>query len=213
MTGSLLQVNLCFRLQIEKATTNTSPSGIDRKRVSQSINKQWIQFDATAEELEALVLAEYHHYEHMETGKSNIGCDEYHVPQHVQDHVDYITPGLKLVTPSVRPGATKLELEKRTFGVTGNVSNTTDAKKPILPPLKAKLPVDIQTLLSQPLKQSCQQGIIPDCISTLYNITKPTKAAQGNQLGIFEDLGDVYSQTDLDDFFTNVAKNIPKGDS
>ena len=126
--------------------------------------------------------------------------------------MDYITPGLKLLTPSMNRDSTKLELEKRTFGVTGNVSNATDTMKPILPPLKAKLPVDIQTLLSQPLKQSCQQGIIPDCISALYNITKATKAAEGNQLGIFEDLGDIYSQTDLDDFFTNVAKNIPKGE-
>ena len=205
-------MNSCSLHLREKITANYFASGVDRERVSQSVNKQWIQFDATAEELENLVLAEFHHYEHSETGKTNVGCDEYHVPQHVKEHVDYITPGLKLLTPSVKHGATSLELEKRTFGVTGNQSNSTDPMKPILPPLKAKLPVDIKTLLSQPLKQSCQQGIIPDCISTLYNITKATKAAQGNQLGIFEDLGDVYSQTDLDDFFTNVAKNIPKGE-
>lgn len=34
-----------------------------------------------------------------------------------------------------------------------------------------------------------------------YNITAPTKAAAGNQLGIFEDLNDKYSQTDLNEFF------------
>ena len=171
-----------------------------------------MQFDATAEELESLILAEYHHYEHTATGKSNIGCDEYHVPHHIRKHVDYITPGLKLLTPSSPKGEAQPELEKRTFGVTsGNVSNATDPMKPILPPLKAKLPVDIKTLLSQPLEQACQQAILPGCISTLYNITQATKASQGNELGIFEDLGDVYSQTDLDDFFTSVATSIPKG--
>ena len=36
-------------------------------------------------------------------------------------------------------------------------------------------------------------------------MTAATKAATGNQLGIFEDLGDVYSQTDLDLFFAFLA--------
>lgn len=35
----------------------------------------------------------------------------------------------------------------------------------------------------------------------MYNITEGTKAAPGNELGIFEDLGDVYSQEDLDFFW------------
>ena len=171
-----------------------------------------MQFDATAEELERLVLAEFHHYQHTATGNINVGCDEYHVPRHVQKHVDYITPGLKLLTPSPSKRRTLPTKEKRTFGVTGgNVSNGTDPMRPILPPLKAKLPVDIKTLLSEPLEQACQKAIIPGCISALYNITNATKATKGNELGIFEDLNDVYSQTDLDDFFASLAKNIPKG--
>jgi len=51
-------------------------SGIDSERVSQSVNKQWLQFDATAFEMEALVKTEYYHYAHYDTGKSNIGCDK-----------------------------------------------------------------------------------------------------------------------------------------
>lgn len=39
----------------------------------------------------------------------------------------------------------------------------------------------------------------------MYNISLGAKAAPGNQLGIFEDLGDVYSQTDLDLFFATLA--------
>ena len=171
-----------------------------------------MQFDATAEELESLILAEFYHYQHTASGNSNIGCDEYHVPQHVRKHVDYITPGLKLLTPSSRKTKAQPSLERRTFGVTGgNVSNATDPLKSILPPLKAKLPVDIKTLLSEPLEQACQQAILPGCVSALYNITNATKAAKGNELGIFEDLNDVYSQTDLDDFFASLATNIPKG--
>jgi len=45
----------------------------------------------------------------------------------------------------------------------------------------------------------------------LYNITRGNKAAPNNHLGIFEDLGDVYSQTDLNDFFLALAPYIPQG--
>jgi hypothetical protein len=42
----------------------------------------------------------------------------------------------------------------------------------------------------------------------MYNITKGTKATKGNELGIFEDLGDVYSQEDLDLFFSTFARYV-----
>lgn len=40
----------------------------------------------------------------------------------------------------------------------------------------------------------------------MYNITKGTTATKGNELGIFEDLGDIYSQDDLNLFFSNFAR-------
>lgn len=54
----------------------------------------------------------------------------------------------------------------------------------------------------------CNTAITPACIKALYNVTSPTKSAAGNQLGIFEDLGDVYSQTDLNLFFANFAPYV-----
>lgn len=48
-------------------------------------------------------------------------------------------------------------------------------------------------------------------IKTLYNITEGTTATPGNELGIFEDLGDVYAQEDLDEFFTTLYPTIPTG--
>ena len=38
----------------------------------------------------------------------------------------------------------------------------------------------------------------------MYNITLGTKAHKDNQLGIFEDLDDMFAQEDLDLFFTNL---------
>ena len=50
-------------------------TGIENSRISQSVNKQWLQLDATAAEVENLLQTKYYHYEHLMTGKSNIGCE------------------------------------------------------------------------------------------------------------------------------------------
>jgi tripeptidyl-peptidase-1 len=174
-------------------------AGIAAYRIRQSVNKQWLQFDASTAEVEALIKTEYYKYAHHGTGRTNIGCDEYYLPEHVQEHVDYITPGIKLLTPSRPP-----KLQKRTFGVTTNGTHITKPK------MKA-MPESLTSILASPLSAICDLVAIPLCIKTLYNITTPTKAAAGNQLGIFEDLGDKYSQTDLNDFFLALAPQIPQG--
>lgn len=61
---------------IETVSNWLQESGIAAHRISQSVNKQWLQFEATASEVEALVKTEYYHYAHYGTGKTNIGCDE-----------------------------------------------------------------------------------------------------------------------------------------
>lgn len=40
----------------------------------------------------------------------------------------------------------------------------------------------------------------------MYNITDGKSATKGNELGVFEGIGDVYSQTDLDLFFSTLAR-------
>ena len=179
-------------------------SGIHPERVSQSVNKQWLQFDAETGEVESLLRTEYHHFEHLRTGKSNVGTDEYHIPEYLREHIDYITPGLKLLVPSHKKTEDREAIQKRTFGVTSPGT-------PTLPPLKKALSQPLSSLLKLGLAALCQVAIVPQCISTLYNITAPTKAAPGNQLGIFEDLNDKYSQTDLNDFFLTLAPQIPQG--
>jgi len=47
-------------------------------------------------EVENLLLTEYHVFEHSETGSLHVACDEYHVPAHITNDLDYITPGIRL---------------------------------------------------------------------------------------------------------------------
>jgi tripeptidyl-peptidase-1 len=187
-------------------------AGIASHRVSQSVNKQWLQFDAKAKEVEGLLKTKYHVYEHTATGKANIACEQYHVPEAVQEHVDYITPGIKLFATGGKGAARHdpKKYEKRTFGVTGSEAP--------LPPLKKPMPISITEVKNKlasnttnPELALCDVVVSPACIRAFYNVTKPTKAAKGNQLGIFEDLGDVYSQEDLDEFFKALAPEIPQG--
>lgn len=51
-------------------------AGIDQENVKLSANKQWVMFDATTDDAESLFKTEYHVYEHVSTGSSNVACDE-----------------------------------------------------------------------------------------------------------------------------------------
>ena len=58
---------------IERVVDWLVGEGIDRERLKLSASKGWIEVDATAEEAEALLDAEYHVYTHAETGAKQIG--------------------------------------------------------------------------------------------------------------------------------------------
>jgi tripeptidyl-peptidase-1 len=51
-------------------------AGIPGEKISQSVNKQWMQFDASTVEVESLLKTEYHIYEHTETGKTTVSCEK-----------------------------------------------------------------------------------------------------------------------------------------
>ncbi|KAF4237496.1 hypothetical protein CNMCM8980_006955 [Aspergillus fumigatiaffinis] len=169
--------------------------GISASRISQSFNKQFLQFDASAAEVERLLNTEYYLYQHAGTGRSHIACREYHVLQSVQRHIDYITPGIKLL--EVEGVKRTRSIEKRSLGSP-------------LPPILEGLTLPLSELLGNTLGL-CDIAVMPACVHAIYNISEGTKATKGNELGIFEDLGDVYSQEDLDLFFSTFAPQIPQG--
>lgn len=130
-------------------------SGIDADRVSQSANKQWIQFDATAAEAESLLQTEYHLYEHAGTGKTTVACDEYHVPQHVTKHIDYITPGIRLMKS---PVSRKDAFEKR------SASKKRSFKRPPLLKSMPSIDADVESLRKSNTS-SCDSIATPACIA------------------------------------------------
>jgi len=130
----------------------------------------------------------------------------YRVPGYIQEYVDYITPGLKLIASgkAITAGARAKcndDVEKRGF--------YTNANSPFSGPIFGKslkgvtIPTNISTLLLW-----CDTAVTPFCIAAIYNITQATLFAIGNKLGIFEE-GDYYSAEDLVEFFGIFAQNIP----
>ncbi|TVY71195.1 Tripeptidyl-peptidase sed1 [Lachnellula suecica] len=166
-------------------------SGIDGGRISTSTNKVWLQFDAAVEEAEQLLKTKFHLFANTETGDMNVACDEYSVPGHITNHIDYVTPGIRLLSTGGRSTT-----RKRDFGAA---------------PTWKPLPKELEPTASNVDDvTNCDTLITPACIRALYSIPIGTTAAAGNALGIYE-YGDTYAQGDLDLFFTNNFPQIPNG--
>ena len=178
-------------------------SGIAASRIAHSDNKGWLAFDATGAEAEALLHTEF--YEHHDTvsGGRMPACEAYHLPSSIREHVDYITPGIKLMVP------------------TGSVSQIgrkdLNHKRDLLHGLR-KAPSDYQRSAqassSSANLSTCDQAITPACIAALYRIPPTNKnetPVADNALGIFESEAEYYAQEDLDSFFQNFTKYIPQG--
>ncbi|MCJ1408202.1 hypothetical protein MMC19_002276 [Ptychographa xylographoides] len=156
-------------------------AGVPAKTISQSVNRGWIQFDSTTSDLEKLLQTKYYVYENEVSGHTNVACDEYHVPTDIQGHIDYITPGTKLLALGGGLKARKRYYDFRPIPEGGQAGSS-----------------------------SCGTAITPQCVKELYNVTAPTLSSANNSMGIYES-GDTYAQADLNDFFKNEATNIPQG--
>jgi tripeptidyl-peptidase-1 len=175
-------------------------SGIPARRITHSDNKGWFAFYATAEEAERLLYTEYHEYEDSVTGGIIPGCDRYHVPKHVRKHIDYITPGIKLLAP-VDHQSRRLKRDAEAIEHQLSKRNTHSLHRTSSQPSYANAS-DLST---------CDIAITPACVAALYQIPPANSSHPNNSLGIFESELQFYTQMDLDLFFTNFTSYIPNG--
>ena len=175
--------------------------GIADARITRTENKAWLAFHATAEEAESLLHTEYHEYEDSVSGGVMPSCDQYHVPRHVSDHIDYITPGIKLLAPPESHKEKRAAISRRVAQAAGldhsRILHNLNAH--------AKAPVNTSDL------SICDKNITPVCIAALYNISQATTKHPNNSMGMFESELQFYTQLDLDMFFTNFTRRIPNG--
>lgn len=179
--------------------------------VTHSDNKGWLAFDAPTSMVEALLHAEYYEHHDSLTGGVMPACDEYYVPEAIQHHIDYISPGIKLMAPMKAEAEGKM---KRKFKRSAPKIHQSSPLRKV--PRSAKFSGLLKetsagnstTYLNT---TSCDTLITPDCIAALYHIPPGNKSDPSNTLGIFEAELQWYDQYDLDLFYDAYAPWIPSG--
>ncbi|GAM83779.1 hypothetical protein ANO11243_017690 [Dothideomycetidae sp. 11243] len=92
-------------------------AGIDRKRISHSVGRNWLEFDGTVAEAEALFDTKYHVYQDKESGGFRMACDEYSLPSHVRPHIDMVMPTIQL--DGLKPVANARAAVQKPVNLTG----------------------------------------------------------------------------------------------
>ncbi|KAH6645842.1 protease s8 tripeptidyl peptidase [Truncatella angustata] len=181
--------------------------GIDLRRVTLSKGRHWLEFKATVHEVERLLKTEYHLYEHNQRGNYHIACDKYHIPEHLVEHIELITPTVHFdqrvghereskqtsVSEKHQQELRRRSLAKRQrpeSGILGTAEN--DGFSP-------KQGAVIQNALAT--LESCDTMLTLDCIRALYAVPPGSLAKSNNTLGIVEYTPQAFLQSDLDMFF------------
>jgi tripeptidyl-peptidase I len=149
---------------VDAVTAWLAESGVTEFSQSQSLN--WINANVTALKAERLLQTSYFEYMH-ESGKIHLGCEGYSIPEHLRDHIDFVTPTVHFDVKVNNP-------KKRSSNVAGGT-------KPAVEPAKAKsigsasvnvaspkTDGDIPDGLSIAELKQCDKYITPDCLRALY---------------------------------------------
>ncbi|KAH5360136.1 hypothetical protein HBI48_104470 [Parastagonospora nodorum] len=131
-------------------------SGITLERIKHSKGRNWIEFSATVGEVEELLQTEYHYYRHKDSGGFRIACDEYGLPRHVREHVDFIMPTIQL--DGMQPVAQRMPAIQHQVDIAARLNGTSQ----------------------------CSKLITIDCLRAIYNIPVGKYNNSGNQLGVAE---------------------------
>ncbi len=87
--------------------------GITASRIKLSKSYGWIEANTTVSEAENLLKTEYYVYKHFPSGAEHIACNmEYHLPEHVAQHVELVTPTLHF---DIKIGESTGNLQKRSI--------------------------------------------------------------------------------------------------
>lgn len=183
--------------------------GIHPSRIKMTPSKSWLTFDATVREVEQMLKTEYHVYKHTaSSGARHVACEKYHVPEHLTEHIDIITPSVhfdqflgqgRKNSHTEVPDKAMEELRKRSVDL---------AKRQSFPsgilgsPLDGSNPKQGQEVENAMMTlDQCDTMITPGCLRALYNIPQGSQASDNNTLGIVEYTPQAFLQSDLDMFF------------
>ena len=179
-------------------------SGIKAKRITPSVGRNWLDFNATIAEVEALLRTEYKFYGH-ETGQGHLACNDYSVPETIREHIDLIMPTVHFDTQISESDKKRTKRDLPTNLKPGDPNNTG------FKPKKGKVIAgpNISPATNAYTLSNCNQYITPECLRALYSFSNGTLAK--SSYGIVEYTPNAYLQSDLNLFYSNLAREIASG--
>ncbi len=146
------------------------------------------------DEVEDLLVTDYYLWEHSSGAHKDIACEEYHVPAHIQEHIDYVTPGIRMRANGAQKRDVKADSAIH-FPATSPSARNAINKFSIIG--NGSYPGVNSTSCSNFITADCIRGTYPSGYlaqagpnrrSAQFSMGVPngTTAAPGNELGIFE---------------------------
>ncbi|KAK4995296.1 hypothetical protein LTR66_004858 [Elasticomyces elasticus] len=197
------QVANMFRasdVTIKAVKTWLAESGISSDRVSLSQGLNWLNFDATVDEAEALLKTKYYVYAHTESGQPHVACEGYSLPTHIKRHVDFVTPTVYFDAKIRAREENEDELRKRGIGNSIGQPGSRSGHGSYPKFGKWMHHNDIITQL-----RNCSNQTVPICLHALYRFPWLEEANPQNSFGIVEYTPQAYVPSDLDLFFANFS--------
>jgi tripeptidyl-peptidase-1 len=119
----------------------------------------WVKIDVTVEEAESLLKTEYNVYSHVTTGEDRLAVEEYSVPAHIKEHLDFITPTIHF------DAIVKLKAKRAKEAHSLKVKPTSQL---VPDPLRVPLSEVVFNLTN------CDHYITPECLRALYDLPNGT---------------------------------------
>ncbi|KAF2999996.1 hypothetical protein E8E14_000857 [Neopestalotiopsis sp. 37M] len=181
-------------------------NGIAEGRIKHTDNKLWLAFEASLEEAENLLHAEFMIHENKK-GRLVTDTERYAIPKHLTKHIDYVTPGVKGVDVTSR-------LRRSEDIIARDLENAVVRSRNRLRPFKVLDESAVSLMDTEAAAAAtCATAISPACLRALYEfdaLNSSSPVSSNNSMGIFEE-GDYYAQADLNSFYTKYASYIPAG--
>ncbi|KUJ09206.1 subtilisin-like protein [Mollisia scopiformis] len=161
-------------------------NGIGSEKINVSKARNWMRLNVTVSEAAALLKTDYAVFEHQNTKKRALACDQYSLPREIKSLVDFITPTVHF--PEVG------SLYERDL-VDGNLISSM---------AKFDGPVNMTTspAFSHWDTSYCSNYSTPACIQALYNMPNGTKKA-------YVHFPCSYLANDLAQYFQRLGPQIP----
>lgn len=142
----------------------------------------WLAFDTTVGTANELFNADFHVFEHQDTGTRSIVTMEYSVPEDLSEHIQLIHPSISFGTSDISP---QLHFPQRE--IVRSVNSTTNGTLPA----------------------SCLTNVTPACLQIAHGISSTPAVVASNTIGIAGFIDQFANQADLSTFLKIFRPDVP----